>query len=99
MSSAAIGDLADRATLDRPEFYWADLDEILDVFARMRREEPVFWYEPAKFWVLSKHEDQRYVSSHPELFSSHYGYLIGDNFDPQAVAAQPPDWAQAQLAS
>src|SRR5262245_48649042 len=87
----------ERATLDRPAFYDADLDEMYDVFAQMRREEPVFWYARAQFWVLSKYEDQRYVGSHPELFSNRYGFLIGDNFNPSRVATQLPDWAQNKL--
>jgi cytochrome P450 len=89
--------LTERAALDQSVFYDADLEEIYDVFAQMRREEPVFWYEPARFWVLSKYEDQRYVGSHPELFSSRYGFLIGDNFNPSRVATQLPDWAREKL--
>jgi cytochrome P450 len=91
--------LTARANLDDPEFYQADLNYIYEIFAEMRREQPVFWYEPSKFWVLSKYEDQRYVESNPQLFSSRYGFLIGDNFDPAKIKNQLPDWAQNQLAS
>jgi cytochrome P450 len=98
-SDSRSSTLTERAALDQPWFYDTDLDHIYDVFAQMRREEPVFWYEPGRFWVLSKYEDQRHVGSHPELFSSRYGFLIGDNFDPSGVVAQLPGWAQDTLAS
>jgi len=62
----------------------------------------VHWYEPpgfaTGFWVLSKWEHQRYVGSHPELFSSRYGFAIGDASDPQAVLHQLPEWAREALA-
>lgn len=100
MAHAVRGDvsLTELARLDQPDFYEAELDHIHAVFARMRHEEPVFWYEPGRFWVLAKHEDQRYVGSQPELFCSRYGFSIGDNFDPAVVAEQLPGWAQRQLA-
>jgi cytochrome P450 len=97
--SSNVTSLTERAALDQPWFYDADLDYIYDVFAQMRREEPVFWYEPGRFWILSKYEDQRHVGSHPELFSSRYGFLIGDNFDPAGVVEQLPGWAQETLGS
>jgi cytochrome P450 len=69
--------------------------------AAQRRAAPVHWYEPpgfaTGFWVLSKWEHQRYVGSHPELFSSQYGFAIGDASDPQAVRHQLPEWAREAL--
>ncbi len=46
---------------------WADWD-------LLRELAPVFWYEGrvrfAPFWAVTRYEDVRYVSSHPELFSN-----------------------------
>ncbi len=39
----------------------------------LRREAPVFWYQRPHFepfWAITKHEDIRYISRHPELFSN-----------------------------
>lgn len=53
-----------------------------DQFARLRREAPVYFHpEPdgAGFWCLTKYADVRYVSKHPELFSSmRQGTMIRD---------------------
>jgi cytochrome P450 len=69
--------------------------------AAQRRAAPVYWYEPpgfaTGFWVLSKWDHQRYVGSHPELFSSQYGFAIGDASDPHAVRHQLPEWAREAL--
>ncbi|WP_282797663.1 cytochrome P450 [Streptomyces sp. CC224B] len=48
-------------------------------FARLRQVEPVHWvaqrpgvagYDDAGYWAVTRHEDVKYVSTHPELFSS-----------------------------
>jgi cytochrome P450 len=53
-----------------------------DVFSAMRREAPVHFHaEPdgPGFWNLTKYADVRYVSKHPELFSSmRQGTMIRD---------------------
>ena len=44
-----------------------------EVFARLRREEPVYWNpeaDGAGFWALTRHADIVEVSRQPELFSS-----------------------------
>jgi cytochrome P450 len=92
-------DLADRARLDLEEFWAADEEYLWDVFAQMRREDPVFWCEPGRFWVISKWHDQRFVGSNPQLFTSTQGFLLQDNFDSVAVAPQMPAWAQEHLLS
>jgi hypothetical protein len=62
--------------------------------AAQRRAAPVYRYEPEKFvsglWVLSKWEHQRFVESHPELFSNRYGAATGDAGEPSTVMHQLP---------
>jgi cytochrome P450 len=59
--------------VDDARFY---ADNPYPAYAWLRREAPVFWYEPAGFWVLSKYDDIRSVSARPELFSAIYGLSI-----------------------
>ena len=62
---------------------------------------PVYWYEPPGYptglWVLSKWEHQRHVGANPELFSSRYGFAIGDASDPATVMHQLPEWARQKI--
>lgn len=64
-------DLESTARLVDPTFY-ANQPELFDVYARLRAEDPVFWYEPSKMWALSKFDDVRFVSRNPD-FSTAYG--------------------------
>lgn len=44
-----------------------------EVYAALRRESPVHWCEIdgfTPFWAVTRHADVRYISTHPELFSS-----------------------------
>src|SRR5271167_3772292 len=52
--ATTLGDLNAEARLDDPEFY---VRNPYPIYARLRREAPVFWYESGRFWVLSKYED------------------------------------------
>ena len=62
-------DAVDITDADRYRDYgypWAEWDIL-------RREAPVYWYQRPgfePFWAITKHEDIRYISSHPELFSN-----------------------------
>jgi cytochrome P450 len=82
-------------------FYLHDPEVMYASIAAQRHAAPVYWYEPpgypTGFWVLSKWEHQRYVGSHPELFSSQYGFAVGDASDPAAVIHTLPEWAQRAL--
>jgi cytochrome P450 len=82
-------------------FYNQDFETIFASIAAQRRAAPVHWYEPPNFatgfWVLSKWEHQRFVGSHPELFSSRYGFAIGDASEPATVMHLLPDWAKEAL--
>ncbi|WP_282692016.1 cytochrome P450 [Streptomyces sp. CC208A] len=52
----------------------------LPEFAELRRTAPVWWcpqprgitgFDDEGYWAVTRHADVRYVSTHPELFSSH----------------------------
>ncbi len=82
-------------------FYMQEPAEMYASIAAQRHGSPVFWYEPPGYptglWILSKWEDQRFVGSHPDLFSSAYGFAIGDASDPSTVIHQLPEWAQEKI--
>jgi cytochrome P450 len=72
---------------DDPAFY---LDDPHRTFARLRREDPVHWYEDGPFWVATKYEDIRYISQHPELFSSRNIAILGDIIKIREDQPRPP---------
>ena len=84
-------------------FYNQEPEVIYASIAAQRHAAPVYWYEPpgypTGFWVLSKYEHQRFVASHPDLFSSRYGFAIGDASDPSTVMHQLPEWAKEKILS
>ena len=65
----------DIVRLREPSFYHGNPHT---VYAQMREEAPVYWYEAGGFWVLTRYEDIKFVSSSGELFSSESGVLITD---------------------
>ena len=78
--------------------FWAKHPAERDAaFAVLRREDPVAWSRPADsdllppeqnlkgFWSLTKHEDIRYASRHPEIFSSAQGITMED-FPPELIS-------------
>jgi cytochrome P450 len=84
-------------------FYLQEPEVMYASVSAQRNAAPVYWYESPNLvsglWVLSKWEDQRYVGSHPDLFSSRYGFAIGDASDPSTVIHQLPEWAQTKIRS
>jgi cytochrome P450 len=82
-------------------FYLQEPAEMYPSIAAQRRAAPVYWYEPPGYstglWILSKWEDQRFTGSHPDLFSSRFGFAIGDASDPSTVIHQLPAWAQEKI--
>ena len=70
-----MGDLASLVRLEDPNFY---LEDPYPVLQRLRREDPVFHYEPLDMWVMSKYEDIRHVGRAPEIFSNHDGIFLND---------------------
>jgi cytochrome P450 len=67
--------LAEAARLTDPSFYAGDPHP---VYARLRREAPVFWCAEGQFWALSRYEDVRRVGHDTALFSSRRGTLLSD---------------------
>ncbi len=80
--------------LDDPGFYH---DEPHAAYRRLRDEAPVYWYEPGRFWALSKFADIMHVSRNPGLFRSGGGILAkndpvriqGRNLETMPVAKAP----------
>jgi cytochrome P450 len=70
-------------------------------YRRLRREAPVYWYEPDRFWFLSKHADVLAVSKDPATFCSGKGFRIHDDMrtgqgeaegiPPSILGMDPPD--------
>lgn len=72
----AVGTI--EARLHERSFY---ADDPYPVLARLREEAPVFWYEPGRFWAITRHEDAHRVHGDPETFSCQYGIAMFDNFN------------------
>jgi cytochrome P450 len=79
--------------------FWAQPPDVRDeVFARIRRENPVFWSGPPEsdlltpeemvggFWSLTRYDDIQFASRHPEIFSSQGGITMED-FSPEMTEA------------
>jgi cytochrome P450 len=47
-----------------------------DVYARLRREAPVYWSPRDGLWALSKYDDVRFVSKSPQLFANAYHIYV-----------------------
>ncbi|MFJ8002948.1 cytochrome P450 [Streptomyces fagopyri] len=72
----------------------------LPEFAELRRTEPVRWipqppnlagFQDEGYWAVTRHADVRYVSTHPELFSSSLNTAIirfNDHIERDAIDAQ-----------
>ncbi len=61
------------AQLDPGNGYWFEQDKELQVFDRLRAEDPVHFTEDSMFgpyWSLTKFDDVKYVDTHQQLFSS-----------------------------
>lgn len=72
----------------------------LPEFAELRRAEPVRWipqpgnvagFQDEGYWAVTRHADVRYVSTHPELFSSSLNTAIirfNEHIERDAIDAQ-----------
>jgi cytochrome P450 len=61
---------SDDVRIEDPDFYFEGREAI---YARLHAEAPVFYYEPLDVFLLTKHEDIRNATRHPEIFSSSHG--------------------------
>jgi cytochrome P450 len=80
-----------------PKWYLGDPHA---AYARLRREAPVYWYEPNRFWFLTRHADVFAVSKDPRTFCSGKGFLLNSNqpdaagipeIPPSILGMDPPD--------
>ncbi|MFE9438065.1 cytochrome P450 [Streptomyces sp. NPDC006602] len=72
----------------------------LPEFAELRRAEPVHWvpqtsnlagFQDEGYWAVTRHADVKYVSTHPELFSSYLNTAIirfNEHIERDAIDAQ-----------
>ena len=70
-----------------PDFYLGDPYPAL---RRLRREDPVHWYEPARCWCITKHADVERVSRSPQLFTSTRGIQLGFGAEGVRPLGAPP---------
>jgi cytochrome P450 len=68
--------------LHSPDFYAGDP---YPAYRELRGTTPVVWNDVTNFWALLKYEDIRFVSGHPQLFSSTSGITIPDPALPEPV--------------
>lgn len=68
--------------LHSPDFYAGDP---YPVYRELRDATPLVWNDVTNFWALTKYEDIRFVSGHPQLFSSTKGITIPDPALPSPV--------------
>ena len=64
-----------------------------DVFAALRQHSPVHWCEIkgfAPFWAITRHADIKFVSTHPEVFSSASRLVLGPEADAALGAGSLP---------
>ena len=61
--------------LDDPRFYEQDPHA---AYALLREVAPVWRYEPAEVWAVSRYEDVAAIAAQPELFSSAHGSFLSD---------------------
>ncbi|MFF0631969.1 cytochrome P450 [Nocardia sp. NPDC004151] len=69
-----------------PELYVAG--PIHEIFAELRRTDPVHWQEmPGEpgYWAVLKHADVAHVARHPELFSAEVEGVILENQPPERL--------------
>ena len=86
------GELAAEARLEDVNFY---LGDPYPIYARLRKEAPVFWCESGNFWALSKYEDIAWVEGQGNPpFTTVDGLFIPDAANPARTAERDPGGAQ-----
>lgn len=61
-----------------------------DAYAWLRRHAPVWKDEANGFWVVTRHEDLAFISTHSELYCSGQGYRPNVGPDPSLISQDPP---------
>lgn len=71
-----------------------------EAFALLRRESPVYWYEPDQYWVVSSYEHVGALNRDPERFSSYGGPAPegSGSADLTLLTMDPPRHTQFRLA-
>ncbi len=87
-TAAAPTPAPDSIAVDEGRFY---TDEVRAnaAFRWLRREAPVWWFEPRGFWVVSRRDDVQNMSKQPDLWSSEAGMTMPvgrDRPDPRVGA-------------
>ena len=67
-----------KAAFDTPDFYLGDPNA---TFKELRANDPVHWYDEGRFWVVTKYDDIKFVSSHPNTFRSSRIGILSDLID------------------
>lgn len=92
MDQSIADSLADEARLADVSFY---LGDPYPTYARLRREAPVYWCEPGKFWALTKHEDILWTELQPNPpFTTIQGLSIPEAARPDHIGERDPGGAQ-----
>src|SRR4051812_33573958 len=71
------------SSVELPEIRLNEVDFFADPwdgYAKLRQEAPVFWYDPAACWVVSRYDDVKRVCQDQETFSTIYGATLGPQF-------------------
>ncbi len=69
------------------DFYISDP---YDAYAWLRHHAPVWWDPANGFWVVTRHEDVAFISTHSDLFCSSQGYRPNVGPDPSLISLDPP---------
>jgi cytochrome P450 len=56
-----------------------------EVFAEVRRTDPVHWDDSASCWAVLKHEDVSFVARHPQVFSASKGGVVLEDLDEEQL--------------
>jgi cholest-4-en-3-one 26-monooxygenase len=63
-------------------------------YAWLRRNSPVHWDKHNELWVISRHEDVSYISTHPELFCSSGGIRPAQSYHFSLIGLDGQDHAR-----
>ncbi|MCP5183869.1 MAG: cytochrome P450 [Pseudomonadales bacterium] len=87
----------DLASVDPSDAGWWRHDRWQGLFRRLRAEDPVHFCAhgiEGPFWSITRHDDVKYVDTHPELFSSEGSIVLAEPEDdfplPMFIAMDPP---------